>query len=363
MKAKPSRLPPGLDRIIIGDCIEVMNALPDGCADLVFADPPYNLQLGADLHRPEGGKVAGVDAEWDLFDGFAAYDNFTRGWLKAARRILKPDGAIWVIGSYHNIFRVGTAMQDQGFWLQGDIIWSKSNPMPNFAGKRFTNAHETLIWAARSQTARPTFNYHAMKALNDDLQMRSDWSLPICTGAERLKVDGVKAHPTQKPEALLYRVLLATTNPGDLVVDPFFGTGTTGAVARQLGRRWIGIEREPRYAALADERIASLLPLDCRSLQVSHSRRAEPRVPFGALVEAGLVRPGTRLFGPQKRCEARVRADGSITIGDQVGSIHKLGAAVQGAPCCNGWMFWHVEEESALVALDAKREAYRAMLG
>jgi modification methylase len=266
------------------------------------------------------------------------------------------------MGSYHNIFRIGAAMQDIGFWLQGDIIWSMTNPMPNFAGKRFTNAHETLIWAARSQTCRPTFNYHSMKVLNDNVQMRSDWSLPICTGPERLNVGGVKAHPTQKPEALLYRVQLATTNPGDCVIDPFFGTGTTGAVARQLGRRWIGIERKPRYAAIAYARIAATLPLRYHSLDISQGRRAEVRVPFGALVEAGVVAPGKRLFGPKKRCEARVRADGSIVIGDQVGSIHKLGAAALGAPSCNGWTFWHVEEASALVALDTKRDAYRAML-
>jgi len=347
-------------RVIVGDCIETMNALPQGCADLVFADPPYNLQLAGDLRRPEGGKVAGVTEDWDLFEGFASYDAFTRAWLKAARRILKPDGAIWTIGSYHNVFRVGAAMQDMGFWILNDIIWSKTNPMPNFAGKRFTNAHETLIWAARSETARYRFNYHAMKALNDDLQMRSDWSLPICTGAERLKVEGVKAHPTQKPESLLYRVLLASTDVGDLVVDPFFGTGTTGAAAKLLGRRWIGIERNAQYAALAERRIGSLLPLAGGDLGVSQGRRAETRVPFGALVEAGIVAPGSPLFGPHRRCEARVRIDGSIAVGDLVGSIHKLGAAVQNAPSCNGWMFWHVEESSALVALDAKRSEYRA---
>jgi modification methylase len=357
-----TRVPLIADRVIVGDCIEAMNALPQGCADIVFADPPYNLQLAGDLRRPEGGKVASVSEDWDLFEGFASYDAFTRAWLKAARRILKPDGAIWTIGSYHNVFRVGAAMQDMGFWILNDIIWSKTNPMPNFAGKRFTNAHETLIWAARSETARYRFNYHAMKALNDDLQMRSDWSLPICTGAERLKVDGVKAHPTQKPESLLYRVLLSSTDVGDLVVDPFFGTGTTGAVAKLLGRRWIGIERDTRYAAIAEARIANLLPLSGGALTVSQERRSVPKIPFGALVAAGTVRAGNRLLGPHRRCEAVVRADGSIAVGDLVGSIHKLGAAVQNAPSCNGWMFWHVEESSALVALDAKRSEYRARL-
>ena len=357
-----TRVPLIADRVIIGDCIEAMNALPQGCADIVFADPPYNLQLAGDLRRPEGGKVAGVSEEWDLFEGFASYDAFTRAWLKAARRILKPDGAIWTIGSYHNVFRVGAALQDMGFWILNDIIWSKTNPMPNFAGKRFTNAHETLIWAARSHDARYRFNYHAMKALNDELQMRSDWSLPICTGAERLKIAGAKAHPTQKPESLLYRVLLSSTNVGDLVVDPFFGIGTTGAVAKLLGRRWIGIDREPRYAAIAEARIGSLLPLSGGALTVSQGRRSIPKIPFGALVAAGMVRAGTRLLGLHRRCEAVVRADGSIAVGDLVGSIHKLGAVVQNTPTCNGWMFWHVEESSALVALDAKREQYRARM-
>jgi len=350
------------DRVIIGDCIEAMNALPQACADIIFADPPYNLQLAGDLRRPEGGKVAGVSDDWDLFASFACYDAFTRAWLKAARRILKPDGALWTIGSYHNVFRVGAAIQDMGFWILNDIIWSKTNPMPNFAGRRFTNAHETLIWAARSQDSRYRFNYHAMKALNDELQMRSDWSLPICTGAERLKVDGAKAHPTQKTESLLYRVLLSSTDVGDLVVDPFFGAGTTGAVAKLLGRRWIGIERDTRYAAIAEARIAKLLPLSGGALAVSQERRSVPKIPFGALVAAGMVRAGTRLLGPHRRCEAVVRADGSIAVGDLVGSIHKLGAAVQNAPSCNGWMFWHVEESSALVALDAKRSEYRARL-
>lgn len=351
------------NRIILGDCIEAMNAMPEGCADLVFADPPYNLQLAHNLHRPEGGKVAAVDDDWDKFASYATYDEFTRAWLKAARRILKPDGAIWTIGSYHNIFRVGAAIQDAGYWILNDIVWRKANPMPNFKGTRFTNAHETLIWASKSENSKYKFNYHAMKAMNEELQMRSDWLIPICTGGERLKTDGVKAHPTQKPEALLYRILLACTEPGDLVVDPFFGTGTTGAVAKLLGREFIGIEREQKYVAVAEKRIASLLPLSGGDMAVTQGKRGETRIPFGSLVESGLVRPGTRLSDPHRRHSAEVRADGSLSMGSKTGSIHQLGAAAQGLPSCNGWTFWHTEEAGKLVPIDSKRSLYRASVG
>jgi modification methylase len=350
--------------IRIGDCVAEMARLAPASVDLVFADPPYNLQLGGDLHRPDGSEVDAVTAEWDRFDSFEAYDRFTRAWLAEVRRVLKPDGALWVIGSYHNIFRVGAAMQDLGFWVMNDIIWLKANPMPNFRGTRFANAHETLIWAARSKAGRPTFNYQAMKALNEGVQMRSDWWLPICSGAERMKVDGVKAHPTQKPEALLARVLLATSAPGDLVLDPFAGTGTTGAVARRLGRRFIGIEREPRYAALAEARIAAVEPLDPAELDVTAGARAERRIPFGALVEAGRLKPGATLVCPRRRVRARVRADGSLALdGGRTGSIHQVGAAVQGTPSCNGWTFWHVEERGRLVPIDALRAELRAAQG
>jgi modification methylase len=353
--------PPALDRIILGDCVAAMAELPDACVDLIFADPPYNLQLGGDLFRPEGGRVDAVDDDWDKFDSLASYDRFTRAWLKEARRVLKPRGTMWVIGSYHNIFRVGAALQDEGFWILNDIVWRKSNPMPNFKGTRFTNAHETLIWCARDGQARYTFNYQAMKALNDDLQMRSDWVLPICSGAERLRADdGAKTHPTQKPEALLYRVLLATTRPGDVVLDPFFGTGTTGAVARRLGRRWIGIEREERYVAAADARIAAALPLDESAITVMASRRMLPRVPFGALVEAGVIVPGSLVTDARRRFRAVVRADSSLETEGANGSIHKLGAALQGLPSCNGWIFWHVEEAGALVSLDTLRQRHLA---
>ena len=352
-----------LDTILQDDCVAAMARLPDSCVDLVFADPPYNLQLGGDLFRPEGSRVDAVDDDWDKFATFADYDSFTRAWLKEARRILKPNGTLWVIGSYHNIFRVGAALQDEGYWILNDIIWRKSNPMPNFRGTRFTNAHETLIWASRSEDSRYTFNYRAMKALNEDLQMRSDWLLPICAGGERVKGKaGAKAHPTQKPESLLYRVLLACSNPGDVVLDPFFGTGTTGAVARRLGRHWIGIERESRYIEVANARIESTLELDESAMKVMASRSTQPKVPFGTLVECGLIAPGTLLTDSKRRWTARVRADSSIEQDAGQGSIHKIGALVQGAPACNGWTFWHVEQAGDLVPIDSLRQAYLASL-
>ncbi|HWH23105.1 MAG TPA: site-specific DNA-methyltransferase [Allosphingosinicella sp.] len=351
-----------LDRILQSDCIEAMSALPDCSVDMVFADPPYNLQLGGDLFRPEGSRVDAVDDDWDKFDTFEAYDDFTRAWLREARRILKPDGTLWVIGSYHNIFRCGAALQDLGYWILNDIVWRKSNPMPNFRGTRFTNAHETLIWASKSEHSRYTFNYRTMKALNDDLQMRSDWLLPICSGGERVKAGGTKAHPTQKPEALLYRILLACTNPGDVVLDPFFGTGTTGAVARRLGRHWIGIERERKYVKVAKERIASTLALDESAMKTMVSKKAQPRVPFGALVETGMIEPGAVLTDSKRRWQARVGADASVEMSGKQGSIHQIGAAAQGAPSCNGWTFWHVASGDALVPLDELRQRYIAKL-
>ena len=349
--------------IIQGDCIAEMAKLPDRSVDMIFADPPYNLQLGGDLFRPEGSRVDAVDDEWDEFDSLTAYDDFTRRWLAEARRILKDDGTIWVIGSYHNIYRVGSLLQDAKFWILNDIVWRKSNPMPNFRGTRFTNAHETLLWCAKDERARYTFNYRAMKALNDDLQMRSDWVLPICAGPERVKgADGSKAHPTQKPEGLLYRILLACTKPGDLVLDPFFGTGTTGAVARRLGRLWIGIERESSYVKVARERIESTLPLDESAMLTVTDRRDQPRVAFGLLVESGMVPAGSMLTDSKRRWSASVRADGSIVSGPHAGSIHKVGAALQGAPSCNGWTFWHIDRSNALQPLDALRQQHLAAL-
>lgn len=354
---------PGVDQIIAGDCIEAMAAMPDASVDLVFADPPYNLQLRGALHRPDNSRVDAVDDHWDQFEDFAAYDAFTRAWLAQARRVLKPDGAIWVIGSYHNVFRLGTALQDLGFWLLNDVIWRKSNPMPNFRGKRLTNAHETLIWASRDKGARYTFHYEALKALNDGVQMRSDWLIPLCTGAERLKdAEGQKAHPTQKPEALLYRVILATTDPGDVVLDPFFGTGTTGAVARALGRHFIGIEREEGYRALAAERIERVRPLPPEAIATMAGKRAEPRIPFGRLVERGLLRPGEVLVGPRGQA-ARVRADGSLVAEGVTGSIHQVGAALEGAPSCNGWTFWQFRRDGQLIPIDFLRQQLRAEVG
>jgi modification methylase len=352
-----------IDTILVGDCVSHMNALPAGSVDLIFADPPYNLQLAEGLTRPDQSRVDAVDDDWDKFDSFAHYDIFTRAWLQAARRVLKPDGAIWVIGSYHNIFRVGAALQDLDFWLLNDIVWRKANPMPNFRGTRFTNAHETLIWAARSQKSRTTFNYEAMKLSNDETQMRSDWLFPICTGAERLK-DGnaIKVHPTQKPEALLYRILNATTRPGDVVLDPFFGTGTTGAVARKLGRHFIGIEREETYVAAALKRIAAIRPGALDAVQITTPKRKETRIPFGSLIEQGLIAPGTQLFDLTKRYFAMVRADGSLVSGTHQGSIHKVGALVQGTEACNGWTFWYHEQDGLMQPIDDLRSTVRASL-
>uniref|UniRef100_UPI003BA95C55 site-specific DNA-methyltransferase n=1 Tax=Stappia sp. TaxID=1870903 RepID=UPI003BA95C55 len=351
-----------LDTIFKGDCVAALERLPRQSVDLVFADPPYNLQLGGDLHRPDQSRVDACDDHWDQFESFEAYDAFTRAWLMAVRRVLKPDGGIWVIGSYHNIFRVGAILQDLGFWILNDVVWLKSNPMPNFRGKRLTNAHETMIWASKSKDSKYTFNYEALKTFNDDLQMRSDWHLPICTGSERLKDDdGQKVHPTQKPESLLYRVLLASTNPGDVVLDPFFGTGTTGAVAKKLGRHFVGVEREQSYIDAARQRIDEIDTVDPEALGVSRGKRAAPRVPFGSLIDAGLVSPGDRLTCSKGRHEAKVRADGSLVCGEHSGSIHKVGAAVQGLEACNGWTYWHVESAGKRQPIDTLRAEFRAV--
>jgi modification methylase len=351
--------------IVVGDCIAEMAKMPAASVDLVFADPPYNLQLQGDLKRPDDSRVDAVDDDWDKFSSFAAYDDFTRAWITACRRLMKPSATLWVIGSYHNIFRVGTTLQDLGFWILNDIVWRKSNPMPNFRGRRFTNAHETLIWAARDAAKRNyTFNYEALKAGNDDIQMRSDWLIPLCTGEERLKGgDGKKLHPTQKPEALLARIMLAASRPDDLVLDPFSGTGTTGAVARRLRRRFIGIERESEYAAAAEARIAAVEPVAEPALASFMTAREAPRVPFSALLERGLVTPGIRLVDAKKRHEAVVRADGALSLGEVVGSIHRIGALAQGLEACNGWTFWHVETPQGLTVIDALRARIRAEMG
>jgi len=372
----PAVLPAGanpvlpFNQILLGDCIERLDRLPAACVDLVFADPPYNLQLEGTLSRPDQSVVDGVDDAWDKFSSFADYDSFTRAWLAAMRRVMKPDATIFVIGSYHNIFRVGTILQDLGFWILNDIVWRKANPMPNFRGRRFTNAHETMIWAARSaETKAYTFNYEALKAGNEDCQMRSDWFLPICTGAERLKNDtGAKVHPTQKPEALLGRILLSASNVGDLVLDPFFGSGTTGAVAKRLGRSFIGIERDPDYAKAAKARIAAVEPLPEGAIAIAPSKRSQPRVAFAELVEAGLIGAGDVLVDEKKRHRAMVRADGTVSLfasgsyATIIGSIHKIGALAQGLPACNGWTFWHTERDGKCAPIDNLRTEFRAAM-
>jgi modification methylase len=352
-------------RVVVGDCVAELEKLPAACVDLVFADPPYNLQLQGDLKRPDDSRVDAVDDAWDKFASFGAYDDFTRAWLLACRRVMKPNATLWVIGSYHNIFRVGALLQDLGFWILNDIVWRKSNPMPNFRGRRFTNAHETLIWAAREAANRNyTFNYEALKASNDDIQVRSDWFIPLCTGEERLKGrDGKKLHPTQKPEALLARVLLAASRPDDLVLDPFCGSGTTGAVARRLRRRFIGIERDADYAAAALRRIDKVEPLAQAALAPFLTAREAPRVPFAALVARGLVSPGASLVDAKRRHRALVRADGALSLGEAVGSIHRIGALAQGLDACNGWTYWHVETPQGLTLIDVLRAQVRAEMG
>jgi modification methylase len=350
-----------LNTIMETDCVEAMNSLPADSIDLIFADPPYNLQLRGDLHRPDNSKVDAVDNDWDKFSSFALYDTFTKNWLSAARRILKPNGAIWVVGSYHNIFRVGSEIQNQGFWILNDVVWRKSNPMPNFRGMRLTNAHETLIWASKSEESKYTFNYDALKSLNDGIQMRSDWVLPICTGHERLKDEkGDKAHPTQKPESLLHRIIVATTKPNHVVLDPFFGTGTTGAVAKKLGRDFIGIEREPAYIKVAKERIKNIRKFDRSSLEVTLSKRSEPRVPFGQLVERGMLNPGEDLWSLNGRHKAKIRVDGTLIGNDIKGSIHQVGAAMEGAPSCNGWSYWCYKRDGKRIPIDILRQQIRS---
>ena len=353
-----------LDEIIVGDCIAGLARLPAASIDLVFADPPYNLQLEGGLSRPDQSPVDAVDDDWDKFSDFAHYDAFSRAWLTAVRRVMKPNATIFVIGSYHNIFRVGAILQDLGFWILNDIIWRKANPMPNFRGRRFTNAHETMIWASRDPAAKAyTFNYEALKGGNEDTQVRSDWHFPICTGGERLKDEqGRKVHPTQKPEALLARIVLAASQPGDVVCDPFFGSGTTGAAARRLGRSFVGFERDKGYARAARARIDAVEPWSAAALASAPTKRSEPRVAFASVVEAGLIRPGTPLTDQKRRHTAIVRADGTIALDAIAGSIHKIGALAQGLPACNGWTFWHMEREGRFEPIDALRGEIRAAL-
>ena len=359
---KKNSLP--INQILPGDTIDHLKSLPENSIDVIFADPPYNLQLENELSRPDSSKVNAVNDDWDQFDSFKDYDNFSRLWLKEAQRILKPNGTIWVIGSYHNIFRIGYILQDLGYWILNDIIWQKANPMPNFKGTRFTNAHETIIWASKNKNSKKyVFNYEAMKSLNENTQMRSDWFLPICNGHERLRDSkGKKVHSTQKPESLLHRVIISSSNPGDIILDPFFGTGTTGAVAKKLSRSFIGIERDNKYIAHAQKRIDKVIPYENESILVTTSKKSEPRVPFGWLVERKLIEPGDNLYDSAKKYKAKVRADGSIVYNKNTGSIHQIGAHVQDAQACNGWTFWHFDVEGELKPIDLLRQQIRSEL-
>jgi site-specific DNA-methyltransferase (adenine-specific) len=360
---KSERLP--LGQILEGDCTVRLSELPQESIDLIFADPPYNLQLSGDLWRPNLTKVDAVDDGWDQFESFEAYDSFSRAWLSACRRVLKPDGTLWVIGTYHNIYRLGAILQELGFWILNDVLWIKSNPMPNFRGVRFTNAHETLIWSAKSKESKYTFNHHAMKPFNKGKQMRSDWEIPLCTGRERIKVEGRKAHSAQKPEALLYRVLLSSSNPGDIVLDPFFGTGTTGAVAKKLHREWIGVERDAEYIEIASARIRSIEPegFDEEVFDVRDRRRLAPRVPFAHLLELGYLKPGQELFfRKDRKTTAHIKPDGRLRSGDQEGSIHQLGKALSGGSPCNGWEHWYfIDERGELTVINVLRDRVREL--
>ena len=357
---KKNSLP--INQILPGDTIDHLKSLPENSVDVIFADPPYNLQLENELSRPDSSKVDAVNDDWDQFDSFKDYDNFSRLWLKEAQRILKPNGTIWVIGSYHNIFRIGYIVQDLGYWILNDIIWQKANPKPNFKGTRFTNAHETIIWASKNKNSKKyVFNYEAMKSLNENTQMRSDWFLPICNGHERLKDSkGKKVHSTQKPESLLHRVIISSSNPGDIILDPFFGTGTTGAVAKKLSRSFIGIERDNKYISHAQKRIDKVIPYENESILVTTSKKSEPRVPFGWLVERKLIEPGDNLYDSAKKYKAKVRADGSIVYNKNTGSIHQIGAHVQDSQACNGWTFWHFDVEGELKPIDLLRQQVRS---
>lgn len=346
-----------LNQIYQGDCIELLKKVPDNSVDLIFADPPYNLQLNSDLFRPNQTKVDGVNDLWDKFESKEEYDKFTYLWLNECHRVLKNTGTIWVIGSYHNIFRVGTILQNIGFWILNDIIWVKTNPMPNFKGTRFNNAHETLIWASKSQSSKYTFHYHSMKVMNDDLQMRSDWLIPICQGDERIKVDGQKAHSTQKPAELLFRIIISSSNPGQIVLDPFTGSGTTPAVAKRLGRNFIGFEKEPFYVKIGQERIKKIQPFEKQLLEYRIEKR-KPKVPFGNLIEKGFIRIGEFLYSKDKKNKAQVSSDASLLWNEETGSIHKISAKILKKENNNGWSFWYVIRQDRLVSIDELRHNY-----
>ena len=345
-----------LNKIVNGDSLKILKTIPNKTFDLVFADPPYNLQIGKKLKRPDDSKVNGVNDKWDQFESFNDYDNFCKKWLKECKRVLKDNGSIWVIGTYHNIFRLGYHMQNIGFWILNDVIWKKNNPMPNFRGTRFTNAHETLIWASKNKKSKYTFNYQSLKCLNDDLQMRSDWTLPICNGSERVKKNGKKVHSTQKPESLLHRILLASTNKNDFVFDPFLGTGTTAVVAKKLGRNYFGIEKEKKYFNTAKQRLEKTIKIEDHYLDTIKNNKSKPRIPFGSLVELGIVKPGMSIFDHKKKVNAKIMADGSIKYKNSEGSIHKMAAKIIGTESCNGWTFWHYNNNGSILPIDNLRQ-------
>ena len=345
-----------LNKITNGNSLEILKKIPDKTFDLVFADPPYNLQIGKKLKRPDDSKVNGVNDKWDQFKNFNDYDNFCKLWLTESKRVLKDNGSIWVIGTYHNIYRLGYHIQNMGFWILNDVIWRKNNPMPNFRGTRFTNAHETLIWASKNKKSKYTFNYQSLKCLNDDLQMRSDWTLPICSGNERIKKNGKKVHSTQKPESLLHRILLAATNKGDFVFDPFLGTGTTAVVAKKLGRNYFGIENEKKYFKTAKQRLEKTIKMEDHYLDTIKNNKSKPRIPFGSLVELGIVKPGMSVFDYKKKVNAKIMADGSIKYQNSEGSIHKVAAKIIGAESCNGWTYWHYNNNGSMLPIDDLRQ-------
>ena len=345
-----------LNKITNGNSLEILKKIPDKTFDLVFADPPYNLQIGKKLKRPDDSKVNGVNDKWDQFKNFNDYDNFCKLWLTESKRVLKDNGSIWVIGTYHNIFRLGYHIQNMEFWILNDVIWRKNNPMPNFRGTRFTNAHETLIWASKNKKSKYTFNYQSLKCLNDDLQMRSDWTLPICNGNERIKKNGKKVHSTQKPESLLHRILLAATNKGDFVFDPFLGTGTTAVVAKKLGRNYFGIESEKKYFKTAKQRLEKTIKMEDHYLDTIKNNKSKPRIPFGSLVELGIVKPGMSVFDYKKKVNAKIMADGSIKYQNSEGSIHKVAAKIIGAESCNGWTYWHYNNNGSMLPIDDLRQ-------
>ena len=347
--------------ILHGDSLELLKQIPDKSIDLVFADPPYNLQLKDTLYRPDQTTVEAVTNDWDKFDTYQAYDNFSLLWLKESKRVLRDGGALWVIGSYHNILRLGTSIQNLGYWILNDIIWHKTNPMPNFRGTRFTNAHETLLWCTTTRKAKYTFNYQNLKELNEGKQMRSDWHIPICAGKERLREsNNQRSHPTQKPEALLYRILVSSTNKGDTVLDPFLGSGTTAVMAKKLQRNFIGFEQDKEYIKLAKKRLKQTKVLADEVVTMAKSRKDLPKVPFGELVEQGIIPPGAVLTDKKEKFKATVSIDGSLKIKDISGSIHQVGAKIQGLPSCNGWDFWHVKDKSSSKLLDDIRGDYRS---